>query len=51
MARILVSLMRFARPPGIIARSDTASVPFGAGLPEEELKYLHALIQKVLSRR
>ena len=51
MPRILVSLMRLAKSPGIIARSDTASVPFGTGLSEEELKYLHALIQKVLSRR
>jgi len=49
--KILVSLMRLFKSPGIIARSDSASVQFGSGLPEEELRYLHALVKKVLTRR
>jgi hypothetical protein len=36
---------------GIIARSDAASIQLGSGLPEEELRYLHALIKKVLTLR
>jgi hypothetical protein len=50
MPKILVSLMKLAKSPGIIARSDTASPQFGSGLPEDELKYLHALIKKTLTR-
>ena len=50
MPKILVSLMKLAESPGIIARSDTASAQFGQGLSEDELKYLHALIKKTLTR-
>jgi len=49
--KILVSLMRLANSPGMIARSDAASVQFGSGLPEEELRYIHARIRKVLTSR
>lgn len=51
MPRILVSLMKRLKSPGITARSDTAWVQFGAGLPEEELHYLHALMKKILTSK
>jgi hypothetical protein len=51
MPKIFVSLMKLAKSAGIIARSDAAWVQFGSGLPEDELKYLHALIKKILTRR
>lgn len=50
MPRFLASLMRLVPSPGIVARSDRASVQFGAGLSEDELRYLHALIRKALSK-
>jgi hypothetical protein len=50
MPKILLSLKKLAMSPGIIARSDSAWVQFGSGLPEDELKYLHALIKKNLAR-
>jgi hypothetical protein len=50
MPKIVVSLMKLAKSPGIIARSDRASAQFGSGLPEDELKYLHALIKKTLTQ-
>lgn len=49
MPRILVSLMKLIKSPGITARSDAAWVQFGSGLSEGELKYLHALIKKILT--
>ncbi len=51
MPRILFSLMKLVKSPGITARSDTAGVQFGAGLPEEELHYLHALMKKTLTSK
>lgn len=48
MPRILVSVMKLIRSPGIMARSDAAWVQFGCGLPEDELVYLHALIRKIV---
>ena len=51
MPKILVTLMKLAKSPGMTARSDTTSVQLGSGLPEDELKYLHALIKKILTRR
>ena len=47
--RILLSLMKLVRLPGIMARSDSACVQFGTGLPEDELRYLHALVKRVLT--
>jgi hypothetical protein len=43
--------MKLAKSAGIIARSDAAWVQFGCGLPEDELKYLHALTKKILAGR
>lgn len=37
--------------PGIIARSDTAEVRFGAGLPGPEMQYIYSLIKQVLTKR
>jgi len=44
----LVLLGSLARSPGITAQSDKAMVQFGAGLPEDELEYLCALIKKAM---
>lgn len=40
---------RLAGSQGIVARSDRVSVTFGAGLPPEELAYLHALLLRELA--
>lgn len=40
---------RLAGSQGITARSDRVSVTFGAGLPPEELAYLHALLLRELA--
>lgn len=40
---------RLAGSQGIAARSDRVSVTFGAGLPPEELAYLHALLLRELA--
>lgn len=50
MPGIMVSLLKMAPSSGIVARSDTATINFGAGLPEPELRYLHALILKAMTR-
>jgi hypothetical protein len=39
---------RLARSQGLLARSDRVSVTFGAGLPPDELAYLHALLLRAL---
>lgn len=49
--RALLWLMKRTGSPGITACGDNASVRFGSGLPEDELKYLHALIKKFLTGR
>ncbi len=36
--------------PGITARSDRASISFGAGLEEDELKFIHALLKKIITQ-
>jgi hypothetical protein len=46
---ILLALSRLVPTEGITARSDRAAVTFGAGLPEEELAYLFALLKKNLT--
>ena len=51
MPRILAALMKLVKSPGISIRSDEAWVQFGAGLPEEELRYLYGLIRKTLASR
>ena len=38
-----------ASPQGIVVRSDRATLTFGQGLPEEELRYLCAMIEKTLA--
>ena len=50
MPRILSALMKRVTSPGISIRSDEAWVQFGSGLAEDELRYLYALIRKVLAR-
>lgn len=50
MPRILSALMKLVTSPGISIRSDEAWVQFGSGLAEDELRYLYALIRKVLAR-
>ncbi len=47
--KILLSLARMIPTQGITARSDKATMTFGAGLPDAELAYLHALIVKTLT--
>ena len=49
MPKILLALMRMAPSQGITARSDKMALTFGAGLPEEELAYLYALILKTVT--
>jgi len=51
MPRFLVALMSLVKSPGISIRSDAAWVQFGAGLSEDELKYLYGLIRKTLATR
>ena len=47
---ILGSLTRTLTPPGsIVVRSDRATLTFGQGLPEEELRYLCAMVEKTLA--
>ena len=46
---ILLSLARMIPTQGITARSDKATMTFGAGLPDAELAYIHALIVKTLT--
>lgn len=41
-------LWRLAQTPGILARSDRVSVTVAAGLPPEELAYLHGLLLRAL---
>jgi hypothetical protein len=41
-------LWRLASTPGILARSDRASVVIGTGLPPEELAYLHGRLLRAL---
>lgn len=43
-------LLNIYRPPALIARSAEVSISFAAGLTEEELVYLYALIMKRMSR-
>ncbi|HUT53630.1 MAG TPA: hypothetical protein VM658_09580 [bacterium] len=50
MPGILVTILKMAGSPGIVARSDTATVTFGAGLSEAELRYLQALILKAMTQ-
>jgi hypothetical protein len=42
--RFLQFLLKFAKAPGLTARSDKVSVTFGRGLSQDELAYLKALI-------
>jgi len=44
----LVSLVRKFRPAEIVAVSDKQVVKFGQGLPEDELKYIHAMIKQIM---
>ena len=48
LARFLRFLINLAGSQGITAVSDQKMVTFGAGLPEEELAYLHALLMQKL---
>lgn len=41
-------LWRLATTPGIVARSDRVSIVIGAGLPPEELAYLHGRLLRAL---
>ncbi|HPS79008.1 MAG TPA: hypothetical protein PLS53_12695, partial [Thermoanaerobaculaceae bacterium] len=41
-------LWRLAQTPGILARSDRVSVTLAAGLPPEELAYLHGMLVRAL---
>ncbi len=50
MPGILVSMLKMAPSPGIVARSDRATITFGAGLSEPELQYLRALILKTMTQ-
>lgn len=44
------NLTRALTPPAcIVVRSDRVSITFGQGLPEEELRYLCAMIEKILA--
>ena len=47
--RFVLSILRHTGSPGITVRSDTVTVTFGIGLPEEEAVYLHALLLRVLA--
>jgi hypothetical protein len=47
--KILLSLLKLVPTQGITARSDKTVLTFGAGLPEAELAYLHALIVKAVT--
>ena len=46
--RWLAALTRFARSKGITLKTKERLVNFGAGLPDEELRYLYAVIKRVL---
>jgi hypothetical protein len=45
---LIRTLARLTPPPAITVRSDKATVTFGEGLSEEELRYIHGLIRKML---
>lgn len=45
----LQTLARVGKTTGITARSDDATVAFGKGLPEDEIKYIHAVIMRKLA--
>jgi hypothetical protein len=49
--KLLATLSLIMKPPGpsITASSDTATVNFGKGLREDELRYLYALIKKKIT--
>ncbi len=46
---ILLSIMKLVPTQGITARSDKTALTFGAGLPDAELAYLHALIVRTMT--
>ena len=46
---LIRTLTRLTPPPAITVRSDKATVTFGEGLSEEELRYIHGLIRKMLA--
>lgn len=50
MASIITGLtMLLPNSKGIVARSDTKSIQFGAGLSEPEIDYVHAVIKKAMT--
>jgi hypothetical protein len=49
LTKIVEILGRFAPGPVITARSDKETIEFGRGLSQEELDYIHAVINKVIT--
>ncbi|MFC1530525.1 hypothetical protein ACFL6R_07435, partial [Gemmatimonadota bacterium] len=46
---MLGKLARMAAKSEIVARSDTVTIRFGRGIPDEELLYLYALLLRALT--
>jgi len=49
LERVLTRIVAFARSKGITLKTRRGLVSFGAGLDDEELRYLHALIRRALA--
>jgi hypothetical protein len=49
--RFLDRLSRWVPSPGITVKSRRGLITFGAGLPEDELRYLHSVLRSALARR
>ncbi len=46
--RWLVALGRFAKAKGIIVKGRNGLITFGAGLPDDEIRYLYAVVSRAL---
>ena len=47
--RWLAVLGRFVKSKGVIVKSRSGLVAFGAGLPDDEVRYLHAIVARTLA--